>query len=320
VEDNRGDVSLTYFEFGTLAALYLFSHWQPDYVLLEVGLGGRLDAVNIVDADLVHLTPIGLDHQTWLGEDREQIGFEKAGVLRDGIPVVLNDPDPPVSVLDEIERRGCNCLRLDRDYRILPATGGHFRWQSGQSDFEIDCVLAGAHQALNLAGVIAGLSLLLPLDDYPAEQVNGNFSGMRLAGRFEAVPSPLACSLYLDVGHNPDAARALAGNLASIKPDRGRVVVLLGMLSDKQPELFVAELAPLVDAWWLTSLECDRGLDAGQLEKKIAGVVEIEARFENPSAALAHALSSLGNQDIMLATGSFVTVELLLRALSEPVN
>ena len=92
VEDARGDTSLTYFEFGTLAALYLFQQWQPDYVILEVGLGGRLDAVNIIDADLVHLTPIGIDHQAWLGEDREQIGFEKAGVLRDGISVVLNDP------------------------------------------------------------------------------------------------------------------------------------------------------------------------------------------------------------------------------------
>jgi dihydrofolate synthase/folylpolyglutamate synthase len=124
----------------------------------------------------------------------------------------------------------------------------------------------------------------------------------------------------VDVGHNPDAARALAASLGSIRPERGRIVVLLGMLADKQPELFAAEMAGVVDGWWLTSLDSDRGLDANRLEARIGGAVEVEARFENPAAALAHALSSLGNQDIMLATGSFVTVELLLRALSESRN
>jgi len=317
VEDARGDTTLTYFEFGTLAALYLFRQWQPDYALLEVGLGGRLDAVNIIDADLVHLTPIGIDHQSWLGEGREQIGFEKAGVLRDGIRVVLNDPEPPQSVLDEIERRGCDCLRLDRDYRVLPGSPGRFLWQSGKREFELDCVLPGAHQELNLAGVVAGLSQILPLDDFRPEQINAYFRGTRLAGRFQSVPSPLAGSLYLDVGHNPDAARVLAASLERIKPQQGRIVVLLGMLADKQPEAFVAALAPVVDAWWLTSLEHDRGLDADQLRARIGAAAEIEAQFENPAAALAHALSSLGNQDIMLATGSFVTVELLLRALPD---
>ncbi|MGD8421419.1 MAG: folylpolyglutamate synthase/dihydrofolate synthase family protein [Gammaproteobacteria bacterium] len=317
VEEARGGTTLTYFEFGTLAALYLFQQWQPDYALLEVGLGGRLDAVNIIDADLVHLTPIGIDHQAWLGEGREQIGFEKAGVLRDGIKVVLNDPDPPQSVLDEIERRGCDCLQLGRDYRVLPGTDGRFRWQSAECEIEIDCVLPGAHQELNLAGVIAGLSQILSLDDYRPEQINAYFRGMRVAGRFESVRSPLAGSLYLDVGHNPDAARVLAASLERIRPEQGRIVVLLGMLEDKLPREFVAALASTVDAWWLTSLDCDRGLDADRLRERIGSAAEIEAQFENPAAALAHALSSLGNKDIMLATGSFVTVELLLRALPD---
>ena len=320
VEESRGDITLTYFEFGTLAALYLFQQWRPDYAVLEVGLGGRLDAVNIVDADLVHLTPIGLDHQAWLGDNRELIGFEKAGVLRDGIDVVLNDPDPPRSVLDEIDRHACTCLRLDRDYRIASRTGETFRWQCGRLEYDVGMPLSGAHQALNLAGAIAGLSLLLPLQEYPPAQVDRNFRGMRMAGRFEAVPGPLAARLYVDVGHNPDAARVLAAALAEIKPARGRIVVLLGMLSDKHPEAFAAELAPVVDSWWLTSLPGERGLDADRLQARIDGAVEVEAKFENPAAALAHALSSLGNQDIMLATGSFITVELLLRALSESRN
>ncbi len=317
VEAARGDTSLTYFEYGTLAALHLFQRWQPDYAMLEVGLGGRLDAVNIIDADLVHLTPIGIDHQAWLGESREQIGFEKAGVLRDGIRVVLNDPDPPRSVLDEIERRGCSCLRIGRDYHVLPLTSDRFVWQSRELELEVDRVLPGVYQTLNLAGVIAGLSQLLPLASYPPRQINDNFRGTRVAGRFEAVDSPLACPLYVDVGHNPAAARVLAATLQEIRPRHGRVVVLLGMLEDKQPDLFTTILAPFVDTWWLTSLDCDRGLDAERLRARIGGAVEIEACFANPAAALRHALSSLGNTDIMLATGSFVTVELLLRALSE---
>lgn len=317
VESVRGEITLTYFEFGTLAALYLIARWQPDYALLEVGLGGRLDAVNIVDADLVHLTPIGIDHQAWLGEGREQIGFEKAGVLRDGQRVVLNDPDPPQSVLGEIDRLGCNCLQFGRDYRIRSASGNRFIWQSGDLELEIDSVLPGAHQLLNLSGVIAGLSMLLPLNEQPPAQINEYFGGTRLAGRFEAVPSPLACPLYVDVGHNPDAARALAVSLEAIKPERGRLVVLLGMLEDKQPELFAAALAPIVDSWWLTTLDSERGLDAESLRARIGGAAEIEAVFDNPAAALRHALSSLGNTDIMLATGSFVTVELLLRALAD---
>jgi len=317
VEAARGATSLTYFEYGTLAALHLFQLWQPDYAILEVGLGGRLDAVNIIDADLVHLTPIGIDHQAWLGESREQIGFEKAGVLRDGIRVVLNDPDPPRSVLDEIERRGCSCLRIGRDYRALPLSAERFTWQSRELELEVDRVLPGAHQSLNLAGVIAGLSLLLPLARYSPEQINARFRGTRVAGRFEAVPSPLPGTLYVDVGHNPDAARVLAASLEEIKPRHGRIVVLLGMLEDKQPEQFTAILSPYVDTWWLTSLDSDRGLDAERLQARIGGAVEIEARFANPAEALRHALSSLGNTDIMLATGSFVTVELLLRALSE---
>lgn len=317
VEAVRGDTSLTYFEFGTLAALYLFQQWQADFALLEVGLGGRLDAVNIIDADLVHLTPIGIDHQAWLGDSREQIGFEKAGVLREGIRVVLNDPDPPCSVLDEIERLGCDCMQIGRDYRILPRPGKGFCWQSRELEVEVDQVLPGVHQRLNQAGVIAGLSQLSLLDRLQPAQINGFFRDTRVAGRFEAIPSPLACQLYVDVGHNPDAARVLAASLEEIRPSHGRIVVLLGMLEDKQPELFTAELAPLVDAWWLTSLDSDRGLDAEQLRARIGDTVEIEACFENPAAALRHALSSLGNTDIMLATGSFVTVELLLRALPD---
>ena len=132
----------------------------------------------------------------------------------------------------------------------------------------------------------------------------------------QQVASPMSAALYVDVGHNPDAARVLAASLARIKPAGGELVLLLGMLEDKNPAQFVEALKPVVDRWWLTSLDCDRGLDAAALKDRIGAVADIEKCFDNPSAALDHALSSLGNQDIMLVTGSFVTAELLLRASS----
>ena len=317
VETARAETSLTYFEFGTLASLYFMQQRQPDFAILEVGLGGRLDAVNIIDADLVHLTPISLDHQAFLGNDRESIGFEKAGVLRRGVKVVLNDADPPQSVLAEIERLACQCVRIGRDYHLDQREDSQFVWRSNDREVVLDNVLTGAHQAHNLAGVVAGLSMLLPLGDYSAEQLRTGFHGTHIAGRLQELQSRLACRLMVDVGHNQDAARALATSMEKLKQGGGRVVVLLGMLEDKQPDLFVEALKPAVDTWWAMTLESERGLDAAALTKRVATQVEVEQSFEKVDAALVHALSSLTNQDIMLVTGSFVTVELLLRALSD---
>jgi len=165
--------------------------------------------------------------------------------------------------------------------------------------------------------VVAGLSLLLPLDDYSAEQLRTGFHGTHIAGRLQELQSRLACRLMVDVGHNQDAARVLAASMKKLKQDGGRVVVLLGMLEDKQPHLFVEALKPAVDAWWAMTLDSERGLDAAALTKRVAAQVEVEQSFDQVEAALVHALSSLTNQDIMLVTGSFVTVELLLRALSD---
>ncbi|MDH3388145.1 MAG: hypothetical protein OEN02_09580, partial [Gammaproteobacteria bacterium] len=163
----------------------------------------------------------------------------------------------------------------------------------------------------------AGLSRLLPLSRYESAQLREFFHGTRLAGRFQALASPLPCRLFVDVGHNPDAARVLAASLTTLRRPQGRIVVLLGMLEDKQPELFVAELKPVVDLWWLVTLDRDRGLSASSLEQRTAQVIEPDRLFEGMAAALDHALSSLDNQDIMLVTGSFITVELLLRALPD---
>ena len=315
VEQARGDVALTYFEYGTLAALYLIQLWQPDYALLEVGLGGRLDAVNIIDADMVHLTPIGIDHQNWLGDTREKIGREKAGVLREGIPVVVNDQDPPRSMMAEIERLGCDSVCAGRDFQ-LQHVGDVWTWHANGLEIHFTPELPGRHQVDNFAGVLAGLLHLSLLESYSPETVANHFHGTCLAGRFQHMPGILPADLYIDVGHNQDAASALATNLADLKA-AGRVVVLLGMLDDKRVDLFVEKLAPVIDDCWLLSLPGDRGLGVTQLEERIGTRIRIDKRFEQAHDAYTHALSSLHNQDIMLVCGSFVTVENWLRALPD---
>ena len=316
IDQAREEIVLTYFEFGTLAALWLIDRQQPDYAILEVGLGGRLDAVNIIDADMVHLTSIGIDHQSWLGDSREKIGYEKAGVLRDNIPVIVNDIEPPQSVLDEIKRHSCLAQHYLQDFHMTQIDSGQCLWQSGDISLSLKPELPGIHQRQNLAGVVAGLHQLLNLSSFEAEEVRANFRGTELAGRFQQIKTGSVAEVYVDVGHNADAARALAVNLFSLKKPGGRVVVLLGMLDDKDNAAFVGELLDVVDAWWLLTLDADRGLRADHLAERIASQLNAEWQFDNANNALDQALSSLGNQDIMLVTGSFVTVEQFLMALS----
>lgn len=314
----RGGIALTYFEFGTLAALWIINRHQPDYAMLEVGLGGRLDAVNIIDADMVHLTSIGMDHQSWLGDTREKIGYEKAGVLRAGIPVVCNDRQPPRSVLDEIKRLDCRCLQYQRDFDLqVTSHDGSYEWRGNGFNCTVTPPLPGVHQIQNLAGVIAGLSLLFPLQQIGAKAVAQYFAGTELPGRFQRLDTDFGFDTYVDVGHNHDAAIALAKNLELVKRVPGKLVILFGMLEDKESAKFVAELKDIVDEWWLLSLDCDRGLDADRLAERIGSEVSLVRKFANSETALDHALSSLSNQDIMMVTGSFVTVEIFLQAISK---
>lgn len=316
VEQARRGTALTYFEYGTLAALWLIQRHNPDYAILEVGLGGRLDAVNIIDADLVHLTSIGIDHQGWLGDSREKIGFEKAGVLRQGIPVVCNDSELPQSVSAEIKRLDCRCLQYQRDFDIRQSDQiDKYDWSGSGLNFRLTPPLDGIHQLQNLAGVVAGLSLLLSLDSRDAAEVAENFTGTELTGRFQQLKTYLSPRVFIDVGHNHDAAKALAANLVALKKPSGRIVILLGMLEDKETAKFVAEFEDVVDEWWALSLDCDRGLSADAIAGRLE-TVNIEHRFSSAETAINHALSSLSNPDIILVTGSFVTVELFLKALS----
>ncbi len=318
IDTARRGIALTYFEFGTLAALWIINQHQPDYAIVAVVIVGRLVAVNIIDADMVHLTSIGMDHQSWLGDTREKIGYEKAGVLRAGIPVVCNDRQPPRSVLDEIKRLDCRCLQYQRDFDLQVTNhDGSYEWRGNGFNCTVTPPLPGVHQIQNLAGVIAGLSLLFPLQQIGAKAVAQYFAGTELPGRFQRLDTDFGFDTYVDVGHNHDAAIALAKNLELVKRVPGKLVILFGMLEDKESAKFVAELKDIVDEWWLLSLDCDRGLDADRLAERIGSEVSLVRKFANSESALDHALSSLSNQDIMMVTGSFVTVEIFLQAISK---
>jgi dihydrofolate synthase/folylpolyglutamate synthase len=230
--------------------------------------------------------------------------------------VIVNDIEPPQSVLDEIKRHGCLAQYYQRDFDMKQTESGQSFWQSGDISLSLNPELPGIHQRQNLAGVVAGLHQLFNLSSFEAKDVQANFRGTELAGRFQLIKTGVAADVYIDVGHNADAARALAKNLSSIKKSGGRVVVLLGMLDDKDNAAFVGELLDVVNTWWLLTLDADRGLSADCLAERIAAQLKAEQQFDNANNALDQALSSLGNQDIMLVTGSFVTVEHFLVALS----
>ena len=314
VDDARGEIPLTYFEFGTLAAFTLIAQAQPDVAVLEVGLGGRLDAVNVIDADLAHLTPIGLDHQQWLGETREQIGAEKAGILRSGGLAVCNDRDPPRSVIDAMQQQHCQTARLGVEYDFTSLDEQRFEWRDHERRLLIDQPLAGEHQAQNLSGVLAGLSLLGYLDSRDDTDINRGFSRLQCPGRLQRMPVDLPATVFIDVGHNEDAARVLARYFTRQKPRQGRMVVLLGMLADKDVRAFVSHLREVVDEWWLLGLDVDRGLSASALADRLSGSIEPTRRFDTAESAMADAVLSLNNQDILLVTGSFMTVEAVLKS------
>jgi len=314
IDDVREDIALTYFEFGTLAALYLISQFEPDVAILEVGLGGRLDAVNIIDADLAHITPIGLDHQDWLGDTVELIAIEKAGILRKNGLAVCNMVDLPHSLDEKLEQLNCKAAILNRDYDFVFLDEGLIEWSSENKVFSVEPPLLGAHQALNISGVLAGLNMLGFLDHLAGSEIATRFQNSKCPGRMQKIDSPLACQLWVDVGHNEQAAMALAETIRSLNV-AGKVTVLLGMLSDKNPQGFVAQMSTVVDEWWLLGLDGDRGISAKQLSTKVIDVVEVSAMFDSAEQSLAHAVSSLDNQDIMLVCGSFITVESVLSAL-----
>lgn len=308
-------VPLTYFEFGTLAALHLFQQSDLDLVVLEVGLGGRLDAVNLVDTDVAVITTVDIDHADWLGNDRESIGFEKAGIARAWKPLVLGEIDSPSSVLRHAYAIGANAIRLGSDFIHEPVDQNHWRWRDAGFGIELPVpALAAPVQRANAATAIAALRALdieLPEAALAAGVASAMLSG-RLQ-RFEIAGTPV----IVDVGHNPQAARELAAWLQAIPAD-GRNLAVFAALADKDVEGIVDALKGVISQWFLAGLEsvAGRGQAVDGFAARLADTVAAGgSRHASVAAALDAAQAQAGVGDRILVFGSFHTVAEALAVL-----
>ncbi len=310
VEEARGDVALTYFEFTTLAILRCAAAGKPDVAILEVGLGGRLDAVNIIDADCAVITSIDLDHMEFLGHDRESIGFEKAGILRAGRPAIVSDPVPPQSVIDHAQAIGADLWRAGRDFNVAGdkqqwGWSGRGRRYSGLAY----PALRGANQLLNAAGVLAALEALRQRLPVTAQAVRTGLAMVELPGRFQIVPGEPA--LVLDVAHNPHAVAALAENLDAMGfyPTTHAV---FGVMADKDLAPMFARIGPLIDRWYFTDLPTPRAAQAADLlarwEAQNTRADASASVHAQPLQALQAAIDRADPADRIVVFGSFFTV------------
>ena len=320
-----GGVALTYFEFGTLAAWEVFAAAGVEAAILEVGLGGRLDAVNAYEPDVSIVTTVALDHTDWLGPDRESIGFEKAGIFRAGKPALCADPQPPQRLLDHAAAIGADLRLLGRDFgfeKPAPASAENrlqWRWwcRSGERLLKRSLAypgLRGASQLLNASVALAALEALADQLPVTMQAIRPGLIETELAGRFQVVPGKPA--IVLDVGHNPQAIRVLADNLSGMGFfDRTHAVV--GMLSDKDSAGALAALEGKVDFWHVATLEGPRGTSAEALKEVIerAGLGGEIFCHASPEAAMQVAKGRAGESDRIVAFGSFYTVAGALRAL-----
>jgi dihydrofolate synthase / folylpolyglutamate synthase len=306
IDQARGATSLTYFEFGTLAALDIFAQADLDVAVLEVGLGGRLDAVNIVAADAALITSVGIDHVEYLGPDRESIGREKAGILRPATPAVYGEADPPRSVLAQADHLAAPLHCLARDYRYRAADDS-WDWRSNANSYTGLPLpnLPGAFQLQNAAAVLMVLELLAPRLPVAIEALHAGLRAVRLPGRFQVLPGQV--EWILDVAHNPHAARALAEALRQ-RPCAGRTHLVLAMLADKDAAGVCAALRPAVAVWYCAGLVGPRGQSGAQLATR-AGIAESEASVhDDVVSACAHAAATAKPGDRIVVCGSFHTV------------
>lgn len=316
---NGNDVSLSYFEFTTLAILRLMSFSLLDVAILEVGLGGRLDATNIIDADCAIITSVDIDHTEYLGSTRETIGREKAGIMRTGKPVIVSDPMPPQSVIDYAREIGADLWRFGQDFNY---SGDKQQWSwSGRGRRYAGLAypaLRGANQLMNASGALAALEALRSRIPITAQAVRNGLGMVELPGRFQIVPGQP--TLVLDVAHNPHSVAALTANLDAMGyfPTTHAV---FGAMADKDLVAMFAKVAPLIDRWYFTDLPTPRADTAAHLQSKwnalqiVAGgrrevPISIHA---NPQAALDAAVALADPADRIVIFGSFYTVGAVLQ-------
>ena len=317
VDAARGDVSLTFFEFGTLAAADMIERARVDVAVMEVGLGGRLDAVNAFEPDVSLITAVGVDHRAWLGDDRESVGREKAGIMRPAVPCIIGERSPPESVVGRAREIGTPCRVLGSDYEFAR---GPDRWSwRGPAGATLDDLpppgLSGLHQVDNAAACLAVLDALSPRLRVSDDAMRNGIANARIAGRLQWLATP--ARVLVDVAHNPLGAQALAAYLASSRPRPTRRAVC-GVLGDKDAGAMLRALAPEIDAWHFASLHGSRGRDAHELAAALPPAVPSLA-FESVEAAFEAALARRGEHEEVVVFGSFVTVQRALRLASSSI-
>ena len=314
VEAARGETSLTYFEFGTLAAVELFREHEVEIAVLEVGLGGRLDAVNVWDADVAIVSSVGIDHTDWLGPDRESIGFEKAGVYRPGRCAVCGDPEPPQSLLDQARAIGARLLRIHEDFDFERQPGG-WVWRAGEARRAglPYPAMRGDYQLHNASCALMAIECLAERFPVTMRDIRAGLLTV-LPGRFQTLPGrPIR---VFDVAHNPQAAEALARTLRAQEVP-GKTLAVCAMLRDKSIAEVVSILAPLVSGWHIAGLEGSRGTRAEEMRAALAsaGVAVDISVHADVGRAYAAALAEAGENDRVVVFGSFHTVGAILRSL-----
>jgi dihydrofolate synthase/folylpolyglutamate synthase len=308
VDRARGNIALTYFEYGTLAAAWLFARERLDAVVLEVGLGGRLDAVNVFDADCAVLTSIAIDHVDYLGDTREAIGREKAGIFRAARPAVVAEPDPPASVLEAGRRIGAHLLLIGRDFGYAPQGTQWSYWgPAGKRHGLAHPALRGSLQLRNAAASLAALDTLRERLPVAMQDVRRGLAEVSLPARFQVLPG--RPQIVLDVAHNAEAAAILAENLAAGGYARETIGVF-GMLRDKDIAGVVRAVAPRITRWHVAALAGPRGTGAEELARIVreAGGAGPLFQHESTTAALQAAQGEAGENDKIIVFGSFLTV------------
>ncbi|MBY0453254.1 MAG: bifunctional folylpolyglutamate synthase/dihydrofolate synthase, partial [Burkholderiaceae bacterium] len=311
---NGNEISLTYFEFTTLAILRLMSHSLLDVAILEVGLGGRLDATNLIDADCAIITSIDIDHTEYLGTDRESIGREKAGIMRTGRPVIVSDPMPPQSIIDHAREIGADLWRFGQDFNYA---GDKQQWAwSGRGRRYAGLAypaLRGANQLMNASGALAALEALRERIPVTAQSVRNGLALVQLPGRFQIVPGQP--TLVMDVAHNPHSVAALTANLDAMGyfPTTHAV---FGAMADKDLAPMLAKVGPLIDRWYFTDLPTPRADTALHLQNKwnalqivAGGRRQVPTSIHtSPEKALEAAVAAADPADRIVVFGSFYTV------------
>lgn len=321
VDTAREATTLSFFEFGTLAALQHFADTAIDIAILEVGLGGRLDAVNAVDADAAIVTTIGIDHVDWLGPDRESIGYEKAGVYRPGKPAICADSAPPQSLLDHAAAIGATLYQVGVDYAYEQSGTGWSWWCDDMRYSELPLpTLVGEHQLNNAAAAIMALTTLATRIPLTEKAIHIGLRQAHLPGRLQIIPGPV--EWIVDVSHNPQGAEALARFLRQ-RDCSGRTLAVLALFKDKDITGIIRALSGIIDAWYCAGLSGARGLAEDELisalrSAKIPGIMET---YSSVALACSAAMGEAVAGDRIVVFGSFVTVAAVLQSgLLEETN